>query len=155
PRVQRHPVLAIPGGRVEEDVLRILAPGEHLGEQDAVVVAVGFIAADHHVELLAPTARQELLDEAGTRHSVPHHDQTLLPFHDPSPSIESLSTRAAHTLKSGIRLIGSSAGFVSWLADCDPPQWKGRNTVSSRIPPLTRMRNSALPRRVATPTESP
>ena len=38
------------------------------------------------------------------------------------PSVRRALTRAAHTLNSGIRLIGSSAGLVSRFADCSPPQ---------------------------------
>ena len=39
--------------------------------------------------------------------------------------------RTAHTLNSGIRLVGSSAGLVSRLTEPAPPQWNGTNTVSS------------------------
>ncbi len=44
------------------------------------------------------------------------------------------STRTAHTLNSGIRDVGSSAGLVSVLARPSPGQWKGMNTVSGRMP---------------------
>ena len=40
------------------------------------------------------------------------------------------SSRTAHTLNSGIRLTGSSAGFVTRFAAPSAPKWNGMNTVS-------------------------
>ena len=45
--------------------------------------------------------------------------------------------RTAHTLNSGMRLVGSSAGLVSRLIEPAPPQWNGTNTVSSRMSRVT------------------
>ena len=65
------------------------------------------------------------------------------------------SIRAAHTLNSGIRLVGSSAGLVRRLTACIPPQWKGAKTVSSRMLRVIFTVKSAAPRRVKTRTGSP
>src|SRR5690606_12004006 len=65
------------------------------------------------------------------------------------------STRTADTLYSGIFDSGSRARFVSWLADREPGQWYGMNTVSGRIVPTTLAGSSIDPRREVTRTMSP
>src|SRR5256886_12526669 len=107
---------------IDEDVGRLVALGEHAGEQDAVVVAVGLVAEHGDLPALAAVPREQLLDEARARHPVADHHQPLLQL--PPPSM-----RAAQTLNSGMRLTGSSAALVSRLA---PSQWKETKTVSCR-----------------------
>ena len=63
-------------------------------------------------------------------------------------------TATAQTLKAGMRLIGSSAGSVSALAEDAPPQWKGAKTTSRRIVSVTCAWKRATPRRVASSTTS-
>src|SRR5690606_37664053 len=65
------------------------------------------------------------------------------------------SRRTAHTLNSGIRLTGSSAGLVTRLAACSAPKWNGRNTVSGRRLGTHRTRACAVPRRETTRAQSP
>src|SRR6185436_7067558 len=65
------------------------------------------------------------------------------------------SIRAAQTLNSGILLVGSSAGFVRTFTECSPPQWKGTNSVSSRIESVILTLNTAVPRRVRSVARSP
>ena len=47
-----------------------LVAGQHVREQDAVVVAVRLVAEHGDRELLAAAAREDLLDRAGARHAV-------------------------------------------------------------------------------------
>src|SRR5438270_238462 len=66
-----------------------------------------------------------------------------------------ISRRAAQTLNSGIRDVGSSAGLVRRLAQASSPQWNGTNRVSGRIVGVSAAFNVANPRRVVTRTRSP
>src|SRR4051794_11817999 len=63
-------------------------------------------------------------------------------------------TATAHTLKAGIRLVGSSAGSVRALALDPPPQWKGAKTTSGRTASVSCAWNRARPRRVDSSTTS-
>src|SRR5215831_12920126 len=63
---------------------------------------------------------------------------------------ETLSTRHAQTLYSGIFEIGSSARFVSRFADFFPGQWYGTNTVSGRMAFTIWAGTMTSPRRVTT-----
>ena len=65
-------------------------------------------------------------------------------------SFDTGSTRAAQTLNSGMRLVGSSAPMVRRLADCSPGQWNGMKTVSGRMSRVTLAVTSTEPRRVRT-----
>jgi hypothetical protein len=49
--------------------------GEHLGEQDAVVVAVGLVAEDGDGELLGAAPGEDLLDGPGAGHPVADDDE--------------------------------------------------------------------------------
>ena len=145
--VEHDAVLRVPRQRVDEDVLGLVASGQHAREQDAVVVAVRLVAEHGDRERAASAAGEHLLDQPGAGHAVADHDQTPRAAHAGCPAA-AVATRAAHTLNSGIRLIGSSAAFVNRLADCSPPQWNGTNTVSSRIVGVTLNVKVAVPRRV-------
>jgi hypothetical protein len=113
----------IPRQRVDEDVLRCVAAGEHAREQNAVVVAVRFVAKDGDLEQVA-AAHAHVFGQAGAGHAVAHNDEASLSVHvgRSSPSGSWGSARTAQTLNSGILLVGSSAGLVRRFADCSPPQ---------------------------------
>jgi hypothetical protein len=98
-----------------------MSPGEDAGEEDSVVVAVRLVTEHGDVEGGTTPAGEDVVDEARPRHPVPDHDQPLLRRHDFRhgfpPVLDGASMRTAHTLNSGIRLVGSRAGLVNQLAD--------------------------------------
>ena len=71
-------VLGVPVGRVEKDPIDVIGAGKYVGQQDAVVVAVGLIAKDGDVKQVRSVAAQDFLHGAHTGHSVADHDQPLL-----------------------------------------------------------------------------
>ncbi len=71
-------IVLVPGERVDEDVLRVMAPGEHAREQDPVIVTVGLVTEHDDVEAVAAAAPEELLHEARPGHSVADDDEPLL-----------------------------------------------------------------------------
>src|SRR5262249_30588870 len=84
----------------------------------------------------------QLRDEPGPSHPVPDDDHNppsaplLWPITEKLTWIRGhriLSSRAAHTLNSGIRDVGSSASSVAELARAAPAQWNGTNSVSGRM----------------------
>lgn len=115
-------------GDGQADLLGGVVPGDHAREQDPVVGGV-VLGADHaHADPFSVGVQAcGLLGEAGADHPVAHdHDLTrgralhgaqLLP---PGVCVSSGSSRTALTLNSGMRLVGSSAGFVRLLADWAP-----------------------------------
>ena len=78
---QRHAVLGVPRRRVNDDVGRPVVTGQHARQQDAVVVAVRFVAKDGDVEELTAAARQQIFDQARPAHAVADHDETLFPHY--------------------------------------------------------------------------
>ena len=114
--VQADVVLLVPGERVDEDVLRVVGACQDARQQDPVVVAVRLVAEDRDVEPRR-VARDHLLHQPRAGHAVANHHQPFPRLHGRALRSDAL-TRAAHTLNSGILLIGSSAVLVSLLADC-------------------------------------
>src|SRR5436309_398459 len=91
-------VLGVPGERVDEDVLGLVAAGEDAGQEDTVVVAVGLVAEDRDREAAVGVAGAQLLDEAGAGHAVADDNHAVLRGHANSPydpRIESLPSREA------------------------------------------------------------
>ena len=71
---------------------------------------------DRHVDLGASrVAVAQVLGEPGARHPVADDEHASWCHRTPS-------SRTAHALNSGIRLVGSSAGLVSRFALPEPPQ---------------------------------
>jgi hypothetical protein len=96
-----------------------MAPGEHAGQENAVVVAVRLVAENDDVELVGAAAGEYILDQPCAGHAVADHHQTPFRGHC---AFSRVSTRTAHVLKAGMRLVGSSAAIVSLFADPSPPQ---------------------------------
>jgi hypothetical protein len=117
--MERHLVAGVPRQRIEEDVLRVVASRQHAGKQDSVVVAARLVTEDGELIGVSAAARQNLLDEASAGHSVADDDQPPLLRHSTRSRVSSMTagatTRTAHTLNSGMRLTGSSAGLVRRL----------------------------------------
>src|SRR5438105_1371656 len=84
------------------------SPSRPPRQKDAVVVAARLVAEDRDVEVLAAAAGEHVLDQAGARHAVADHDEPLPSAH----STCAPATCTAHTLNSGMPLVGSSAGLV-------------------------------------------
>jgi hypothetical protein len=78
PGMQPDRVLLVPAELVEEDLVRLLHPTQHVREQDPVVIAVRLVAEHGDVEELGATAAEDLLDSARTRHAVADDNQALL-----------------------------------------------------------------------------
>ena len=73
-RDQLYAIVGIPGGVIDDDVVKRLFPGQHRREHDAVIIHIGFGAEDG--DAVAPrVARQQFLDRAAAGHAVAHHDQ--------------------------------------------------------------------------------
>ncbi len=72
-------VVGVPVSGVEEDLVLVLAPGQHVGQQDPVVVAVRLVAEHGDRELLGAAALEDLLDRTGAGHAVADHHQPARP----------------------------------------------------------------------------
>jgi hypothetical protein len=120
PGAQHDAVLLVPGARLGEDGLWAAA-AEELAELDAVVGPVGLVAVDGDREPLEATLGEQAVEQAAGRHAVADDCELLLVHRGASLSAPAL-TRTAQTLNSGMRLVGSSTGLVSRLADCAPPK---------------------------------
>src|SRR5215203_2553097 len=165
--VQRDAVRCIPLERIDEGVLDLVRAGEDSREQDAIVVAVRLVAEHDDLVAVVPATRDELLDEPRTDHPIPDHDEPLSVGTGEHLALcllhalitpwrtDGASMRTAHTLNSGMRLVGSSAGLVSRLIELGPPQWNGTKRVSSRMSRVSRARATAVPRRDTSVTSAP
>ena len=69
-------VLGVPLRRVNDDIGRPVVTGQHPRQQDAVVVAVRFVAKDRDVEELTAAARQQVFDQTSPAHAVADHHET-------------------------------------------------------------------------------
>lgn len=89
------------------------AAREHGGQQHSVVSRM-WLGADHRGTDLSTVrvAPAQLVYQARAGHAVTHHDHSPAHWHT--------SSRTAHTLNSGMRLVGSSAGLVNRLARALP-----------------------------------
>src|SRR5207248_10851495 len=112
--VEGDVVLLVPRERVEEDFLRVLRPVEHVGEQDAVVVAVRLVAEHHDVEPVAAEG-EDVLDEPGAGHAVADHDQPLA---------------GARGGREGVRDDHAEAPCVAGTAAASPSSFDRRRTAS-------------------------
>ena len=86
---------------------------ENSGEQNAVVIAVGLVAKDDDLEAVGAAASDHVFDQARPGHPIADNGEPPLRVHGGSVG----PMRTAHTLKSGIRLTGSSSGLVRRFAD--------------------------------------
>ena len=68
-------VVGVPVQRVQVDLRRIVAPGKHIRQQDAVVVSVRLVAEHRHVVGFTAAAGEDLLDRADARHAVADDDE--------------------------------------------------------------------------------
>ena len=69
-RVKHDVVLTVPTERVDENLAGLLRAAQDAGEQDPVVVPIGFVAEHHNVELITAATKQDFLYGAGTCHAV-------------------------------------------------------------------------------------
>ena len=76
--MQVNAVQVVPLESVEIDLVGALRPAQHVGKQDAVVVAIGLVTEHGDVELLGAATCQHFLDSTGTGHAVANDDQALL-----------------------------------------------------------------------------
>src|SRR5205814_6704489 len=120
--------------------------------EDAVVRAAGLLAVDGDVDARGGAALEQFVEQAARRHAVADDGEALLRWrrHQAAASAERARARTAHTLNSGMRLVGSSAGIVRMLAARLPPQWNGANSVSGRISGDSSISKATLPRRLST-----
>ena len=114
-KVHGKPLTVAQRREIDENVRRAVMSGENARQQDAVVVAVGLVAEDSHVEPIGTVPGEQIVDEPGAGHAVADHDHAVTGHEHDSP-------RTAQTLNSGMRLTGSSAALVRRLIDCAPPQ---------------------------------
>src|SRR5688500_3434524 len=77
PGMKRDAVRAVPGRRVDEDVLRLVAARQHARKKNPVVVAAWFVAEDDHLEAFAATPLDEILEQPCAGHSVADDHQPL------------------------------------------------------------------------------
>ena len=75
-QVQRDAVVGVPALVVEHDVAKLLFAGQHRGEQNAIVVAVGLRPEDLDVIKVGGEG-QKVLDRPDAGHSVADDDKTL------------------------------------------------------------------------------
>ena len=68
--VELHPVLLVPGKRVDENVIGIMAARQDAGEENPVVITVGFFPEHDNVELFRSSPIQHLLHKAGSGHTI-------------------------------------------------------------------------------------
>ena len=57
--------------------MRPLRTVQHIGKQNAVVVAIRLVAKDGDVELVRATACENILHATRSRHAITNHDQFL------------------------------------------------------------------------------
>ena len=67
----------VPGHRVDEDVIGLVAARQHAREKNAVVVAARLVAEHHDVEAASAPAAEEIVHEPRARHAVADDDQAL------------------------------------------------------------------------------
>ena len=84
--VQRDAVLGVPGGRIGDDIGRLVMAREDAREQDPVVGPVRLVAVDRDLEQVTAAPADEFLDKAGAAHAVADDHQPALthrPFGTP------------------------------------------------------------------------
>src|SRR3984893_6936610 len=69
-RVKHDVVLTVPTERVDENLAGLLRAAQDAGEQDPVVVPIGFVAEHHNVELITAATKQDFFHGALARHAV-------------------------------------------------------------------------------------
>src|SRR3984893_13580762 len=69
-RVKDDVVLTVPIERVDENLAGLLRAAQDAGEQDPVVVPIGFVAEHHNVELITAATKQDFFHGALARHAV-------------------------------------------------------------------------------------
>ena len=79
--VQLDAVLLVPVQRVDENVSRVMGAGQHTGQQDAVVVAAGFLSQHGDVVGFLTAQRHHLFHEAGAGHAIANDHEFLLLCH--------------------------------------------------------------------------
>ncbi len=73
--VQPDAIFRVPGGRIDQDVIKRLGAVQDPGQHDAIVVAVGFVAEHHHIELRRTIPGQHVFDRTRAGHTIADHDQ--------------------------------------------------------------------------------
>ena len=75
--MQRDVPGRIPGHRVDEDVIGLVAAREHAREKNTVVVAARLVAEHHDIEAVSAAATEEIVHKPRARHAVADDDEAL------------------------------------------------------------------------------
>ena len=84
--MQRNAVVGVPGGRIGDDIGRLVMAREDAREQDPVVGAVRLVAVDRDLEQVPSAPADEVLDKADAAHAVTDDHQAAVthrPFGTP------------------------------------------------------------------------
>ena len=74
-KTQHNPMFRIPLEAIQLDFIRCFLASQHRGQQDAVVIEVGFIPEDGDFKFWRMV--QDLFDASDTRHSISYHHEPL------------------------------------------------------------------------------